>query len=230
MRECTAVRRMGSAPTCGASEAQGKQSLQWLPYQLRLLGRVLDRRFLYPRPNLSEGRYPITCAVEGKRYPGRVLSIFWASFSSPRKWWQYGNFHSVLKCYVMVYIPLHSLYLFVTFLYMYLLFNPECAFSRGQFSYYLFIDWVTLPWHRTASCPNSRTQQVFSRKEFIVSTRQQTSREIYDGFLEPSFPSWTSILQKKAQRYVRDKEFNTGKTRGHLVLNSEEFILGNQGS
>lgn len=131
----------------------------------------------------------------------------------------------------MVYIPQHSLYLFLTFLYMYLLFKPECTFPRGQFSYYLFIDWVTLSWHPTASCPNSRTQQVFSRKEFIVSTRQQTSRGIYvDGFLEPSFPSWTSILQKKAQRYAREKEFNTGKTRGHLVPNREEFILGNQGS
>lgn len=171
------------------------------------------------------------CVVEGKRYPGGVLPIFWASFSSPRKWWQYVNFHSVLKCCVVVYIPLHSLYLFLTFLYIYLLFNPECTLPRGQFSYYLFIDWATLPWRRTASCPNSRTRQVFSGKEFVVSTRQQTSRDIYvDGFLEPTFPSWTSILQKKAQRYAREKEFNTGKTRGHLVPNSEEFILGNEGS
>lgn len=82
--------------------------------------------------------------------------------------------------------------------------NPEYKFPRGQFSSCLFIYWVTLPWHLlSASCPDSSAQQVFGGKEFVVSIRQQTSREIRTDDLNLSFHN-ELVYYTKLQR--REKE------------------------
>lgn len=90
----------------------------------------------------------------------------------------------------------------------YILFNIECKFPRGLFSYYLFslFTGLALPWHPLgASCPNSSTQQLFSRQEFIVSTRQQTLREIcIDHFFHLNIHKELVYYKKLQRRYERE--------------------------